>query len=486
MQRSSGILLHISSLPNKYGFGCFSKEAYDFVDFLHETNQKFWQVLPINPTNDSGSPFQCYSVFAGNICFIDLTEYLTEQELIKLGVKKLKKLNFNKIYEQRVNALKYIFKRDFKKTNLTKFVEENKFWLTDFAIFMALKEDYKTSFYNFPEKYKNYDKIAIEKYELKNQNKINFYIFTQYLFFNQWERLKKYAQRKDIKIIGDIAFYPASDSSDVWANRKEFCFDDNGNPLAVGGVPPDYFSEDGQLWGNPIYNVEYMKKNKYKWWIKRFKHAYKFFDVARLDHFRGFESFWACPVKAQNAKVGKWIKGLGKPFFNELFKHKNIPQFIAEDLGIITEKVKKLIEKTGLPGMKVFQFAFDGNKKNNYFPHNYINNCVAYLGTHDNNTFIGFLKELDDETLTKVKLYLGKEENSTFEELTDIAISFLMNSRAEVVILTIQDLLYLDENYRMNTPGTVENNWSFVLNKNFLSKELIHRLKQITFIANRN
>ncbi len=486
MQRSSGILLHISSLPNKFGFGCFSKEAYDFVDFLHDTNQKFWQVLPINPTNDSGSPFQCYSVFAGNICFIDLTEYLTEKELIKLDVKKLKKLDFNKIYEQRFNALKYIYKRDFKDTNLTKFIEENKFWLIDFAVFMALKEDYKTSFYNFPEKYKNYDKTAIEKYKLKNKNKINFYIFTQYLFFNQWERLKKYAQKKGIKIIGDIAFYPASDSCDVWANKKEFCFDDAGNPLAVGGVPPDYFSKDGQLWGNPIYNVENMKKNKYKWWVKRFKHAYKFFDVARLDHFRGFESFWACPVKAQNAKVGKWIKGLGKPFFDVLFKYKNIPQFIAEDLGIITEKVNTLINKTGLPGMKVFQFAFDGNKKNSYFPHNYINNCVAYLGTHDNNTFVGFLKELDNQTLTKVKQYLGKEENATFEELTDMAISFLMNSRADVVIFTIQDLLYLDEKFRMNTPGTIQNNWGFMLNKNYLSKELTQRLKRITFIANRN
>ena len=486
MQRGSGILLHISSLPDKYGFGCFSKEAYDFIDFLSDTNQKYWQVLPLNPTNESGSPFQCYSVFAGNICFIDLTQFLTENELASLGMKVCKKINFSKIYNQRYKALKYIFNRDFDEKKVGKFVKENSFWLNDFALFMTLKEDYKCSFYNFPKEYRDYNKTALEQYKIKNKDRINFYYFTQYLFFEQWSKLKKYATNKGIKIIGDIAFYPSSDSSDVWANRQEFCFDKKGNPTQVGGVPPDYFSQNGQLWGNPIYNVKHMQGNNYKWWIKRFKFCYKFFDIARLDHFRGFESFWACPVEAENAKVGSWIKGLGKPFFDELNKHKDIPEFIAEDLGIITEDVKNLIKETNLPGMKVFQFAFDGNKKNSYFPHNYNENCVAYLGTHDNNTFIGFLKEVSDKTLRDIKNYLCCVETSTYEEILDMALSIVMNSRANVVLLSIQDLLYLDERFRMNTPGTIENNWNFVLNKNYKTDKFIERLKNLTIQANRN
>lgn len=486
MERGSGILLHISSLPNKYGFGCFSKEAYDFIDFLSTTHQKYWQVLPLNPTNETGSPFQCYSVFAGNVCFIDLTKYLTKDELKFLGVKALKKVNFSSIYNQRIKALKYIYDRDFNEERVKKFVKDNNFWLIDFAVFMTLKEDYKCSFYEFPKKYKDYEKKAIDEYKKDNKDRINFYIFTQFLFFEQWKSLKDYATKKGIKIIGDIAFYPSSDSSDVWANRKEFCFDNLGNPTAVGGVPPDYFSADGQLWGNPIYNIKNMQQNGYKWWIQRFKFTYKFFDFARLDHFRGFESFWACEPNAINAKVGRWIKGPGKVFFDKLKEIRAIPKLIAEDLGIITEDVKKLIDQTNFPGMKVFQFAFDGNKKNNYFPHNYIDNCVAYLGTHDNNTFIGFLKEVEDKTLRDIKFYLSCKESSTYEEITDMAFSVIMNSKSKIVILSMQDLLYFDERFRMNTPGKVGDNWGFRLNKNYLTKDFVKRLKNLTILANRN
>ncbi len=486
MQRASGVMLHITSLPNKYGFGCFSKEAYEFVDFLAASGQKYWQVLPFNPTNDSGSPFQSFSVFAGNPCFIDLTQFLNEEELLKIGIKKTTARNFKKEAELKLKALKVIFKRDFKPEIVEDFCRQNNYWLKDYAIFMALKDFFKGKELDvFPDEFRNYDKKAIKEFSLSHEEEINFYIFVQYLFMQQWSKLKSYANDKGIEIIGDIAFYPAGDSSDVWANREEFCFDKKNNPTGVAGVPPDYFSEDGQLWGNPIYNAKQMKENNFTWWVKRFQQANKYYDVVRIDHFRGFESFWVCDPKGTTAKTGKWVKGFGYELFEELKKHR-MPKFIAEDLGVITPKVKALMDKFDLPGMKVFQFAFDGNHKNPYFPHNYDENCVAYLGTHDNNTFVGFLKECSPEILSQIKNYLTLPEESTYEKITDTIIAVMLNSRANTVILSMQDLLYLDERYRMNIPGTPEDNWKFILPKNYRKKELEKNLLALTISASRS
>ena len=485
MKRACGIFLHISSLPNKYGFGCFSKEAYEFVDFLKKSGQKYWQVLPFNPTNESGSPFQSFSVFAGNPCFIDLTEFLSEKELTKLGFKQTKKIDFDDVLKLRLAALKVVFKKYFVQEEVDAFSKKNSYWLEDYATFMALKDKYNgVEYLAFPEALKNYDLEAVENFKIKNKKQIEFYKFVQYIFMQQWGRLKKYANDNGIEIIGDIAFYPASDSSDVWANREEFCFDKNGNQKGVAGVPPDYFSEDGQLWGNPIYNKEKMIENKFVWWVKRFEQSNKFYDVVRIDHFRGFEAYWVCDAKAETAKNGKWVKGFGYELFEELKKHK-MPEFIAEDLGIITPKVKALMDKFGLPGMKVFQFAFDGNYKNPYFPHNYLENCVAYIGTHDNNTLIGFLKEISPDTLQQIKDYLSLPENSTYEQISDTLFAIMLNSRANTVIFTMQDLLYLDERYRMNIPGTPEDNWKFVLPKNSLKDSLAKTLLNLTIAANR-
>lgn len=485
MKRASGVMMHISCLPNKYGFGCFSKEAYEFVDFLKASGQHYWQVLPFNPTNESGSPFQCYSVFAGNPSFIDLTEFLTDEEIVSLGIKKEEDVDFEKINSSRLLALKKIYDKHKNQDEIDAFRTKHKFWIEDYATFTVIKDELGGIPYTeFPTELKQHNAKALEEYRLKNKDKIEFYVFVQMIFFRQWEKLRKYANDNGIKIIGDMAFYPASDSADVWANRESFCFDENGDPTGVAGVPPDYFSEDGQLWGNPLYNVEYLKKNNYRWWIKRFEQAYKFYDMVRLDHFRGFESFWFVPYGAETAKGGKWVKGLGYPLFQAL-KDKKVPEFLVEDLGIITPAVEKLIQKTGFPNMKVFQFAFDGNPKNNYFPHNYPKNCVAYIGTHDNNTYVGFLKEQKPEVFNQVRSFVGQGEDATIEDIVDATTLIMLNSLADLVVLTIQDLCYLDENYRMNTPGTVKNNWNFRLDKELLTPELTKRLLTLTINSNR-
>ena len=485
MKRARGVMMHISCLPNKYGFGCFSKEAYEFVDFLKASGQHYWQVLPFNPTNESGSPFQCYSVFAGNPSFIDLTEFLTDEEIVSLGIKKEEDVDFEKINSSRLLALKKIYDKHKNQDEIDAFRTKHKFWIEDYATFTVIKDELGGIPYTeFPTELKQHNAKALEEYRLKNKDKIEFYVFVQMIFFRQWEKLRKYANDNGIKIIGDMAFYPASDSADVWANRESFCFDENGDPTGVAGVPPDYFSEDGQLWGNPLYNVEYLKKNNYRWWIKRFEQAYKFYDMVRLDHFRGFESFWFVPYGAETAKGGKWVKGLGYPLFQAL-KDKKVPEFLVEDLGIITPAVEKLIQKTGFPNMKVFQFAFDGNPKNNYFPHNYPKNCVAYIGTHDNNTYVGFLKEQKPEVFNQVRSFVGQGEDATIEDIVDATTLIMLNSLADLVILTIQDLCYLDENYRMNTPGTVKNNWNFRLDKELLTPELTKRLLTLTINSNR-
>jgi len=486
MTRASGILLHITSLPNKYGLGCFSKEAYDFVDFLSATCQKYWQVLPINPTNDSLSPFQSPAVFAGSIKLIDVTQYLTQKELESLNIKPTKSKNSKTIHNQKIKALKYIFDRDFNKTDMSSFVKQNDFWLKDYAMFMALKDEYKgVDFRLFPKGLNTHEKQALEKFCSTHKKQIDFYTFVQFLFFTQWEKLKNYANNKGIKIIGDLSFYPANDSCDMWANSKEFCLDDSGNPTGIAGVPPDYFSKDGQLWGNAVYNIKNMQDNNFSWWVKRLKSSLKLFDLVRLDHFRGYESFWCCLPQSKTAKEGKWVKSFGVKLFDNL-NQKSTPHFIAEDLGVITPEVEKLKQKLNFPGMKVFQFAFDGDEKNKYFPHNYENNCVAYLGTHDNNTFVGFLKEVPPNTLNQIKEYLGLDIHATYEEITNMALTVVSNSNADTTIFTMQDLMLLDESYRMNTPGTIKNNWLFTLPKNYKTNELIKKIKTLTIIAKRN
>ena len=305
------------------------------------------------------------------------------------------------------------------------------------------------------------------------------------MFFSQWQKLKDYAKNSGIQIIGDLAFYPSVDSCDVWANKEEFCVDEKFIPTKLGGVPPDFFSLDGQNWGNPVYNVEKMAQNNFKWWKNRFEQTKKFFDIVRLDHFRGFEAFYKIDAKTQDAKNGKWQKSFGKALFDSLNKNK-VPEFIAEDLGIITKEVTTLMNQIKIPGMRVFQFAFDGNEKNAYFPHNYTSDCVCYLGTHDNNTFVGFLKEIPSNVLQQIKDYLRLPLEATYEQITKESAKLLACSKANLCILNIQDLLCLDEKSRMNIPGVPMGNWKFRINKKYLKKTLSQQIKELVILSGRN
>ena len=488
MQRALGIMLHISSLPNKFGFGAFSKEAFSFVDFLKASNVKYWQVLPLNPIMKSGSPFQSYSVFAGNSCFIDFEQLLSLQELKNCGFKNLANIDFEKIYLTRKAALKLCFKKYFKSTqkDYINFCKNNKFWLEDYATFMTIKEVFcDVALQQFPKMLRERKKTELAKFKKDHKHIVDFYKYEQFLFFTQWQKLKDYAKQNDIQIIGDLAFYPSTDSCDVWANKNEFCVDSNFVPTKIGGVPPDFFSQEGQVWGNPVYNIQNMKQNKFEWWKKRFEQTKNFFDVVRLDHFRGFEAFYQIDAKTQDAKNGVWQKSFGKELFDNLDKQK-VPQFIAEDLGIITQDVLNLMKQIKVPGMKVFQFAFDGNEKNPYFPHNYIDDCACYLGTHDNNTFVGFLKEVPANVLQQIKDYLRLPLESTYEQITKECTKLLVCSKANLCVLTMQDLLYLDEKSRMNIPGVAMGNWKFKINKNQLTKSLSNYIKELVILSGRN
>jgi len=485
MQRALGIMLHISSLPNKYGYGAFSEEAFCFVDFLKKSGVKYWQVLPLNPIMQSGSPFQSHSVFAGNSCFIDFEQFLSKEQLKKCGFKNSKKMNFKQICKSRQQALKIVFKMCFDEQKIKDFCLKNSFWLEDYATFMAIKDVFDgIAVQDFKDELKHRDKIKLEKFKQKYKKVVDFYKFEQFLFFSQWQKLKDYANKNGVQIIGDLAFYPSTDSCDVWANADEFFVDENLKPKMIGGVPPDYFSINGQVWGNPVYDIQKMKSNNYKWWQLRLEQTKQFFDVVRLDHFRGFESFYQIDATTQDAKTGTWQKSFGESLFKSLNKNKT-PLFIAEDLGIITNEVTDLMKSCNIPGMRVFQFAFDGNEKNMYFPHNYIGNCVCYLGTHDNNTFVGFLKEISPQVLQTLKNYLRLPEEATYEQITKQSIHMLACSKADLCVLCMQDLLFLDEKSRMNIPGTAQGNWGYKLSQKDLSADLQNYIKKITIISDR-
>ena len=414
MQRGCGILLHISSLPESSGEGCFPHDCYDFIDFLSSAKVRYWQVLPLGPTDYFGSPYAPASVFAGNIDFINKN-----------------------------NVLEKLYKTA-DKTKLKIFLSDNREWLDAYADFMVKAE-------------------GGEK---------DFYIFSQMMFFDEWAKIRNYANGKSIQIIGDLPFYPAQDSADVYANKNLFDLDYSA------GVPPDYFNEDGQLWGNPVYNFKSMSRNKYKWWISRINHAMQMYDIIRIDHFRAFDSYYKIPVGAKNAKTGVWQKGPGMKFFNELSAIVPRVTIVLEDLGEITKSVETLRDATGYPGMRVMQFGFDGDTSNMHLPVNYPQNCVAYIGTHDNDTFIGFLKSADKKTKGAVTEYLSSV-NLSKEDTTRLAIEDILQSRADVVVLCMQDLLFESSVSRMNTPGTTEGNWQYKIKSADLTPELKKYLRML-------
>ncbi|QQK07180.1 4-alpha-glucanotransferase [Miniphocaeibacter halophilus] len=488
--RESGIIMHITSLPSKYGIGTFGKAAYDFVDFLKDANQKYWQVLPLGPTTYGDSPYQSYSSFAGNPYFIDfdilkdigLLE-LEDYENVNFGHNE-EEVDYSLIYNNKMDVLRKAFNRARKLNwDYSEFLEENKEWIYDYALFMALKEYFNgVSWINWDNDIKLREEKAVEHYREKLSKEMEFHYFLQLNFFKQYEELKKYANDNGIKIIGDLPIYVAPDSCDIWVDYRYFKVDENHEPITVGGCPPDDFTEDGQLWGNPVYNWKALRDDGYKWWIKRMKINMKLFDKIRIDHFRGFESFWEIPSDHETAKNGKWTKGPAEEFFGKLKEEIPNLDVIAEDLGYMTKEVTALREYTGFPGMKILQFAFSPYDESDYLPHNVERNWVMYTGTHDNETLTSWLENSPKETIDYAVDYLklNKEEGYEWGLIRGV-----WSSVANLAIAQMQDFLCLGEFSRMNKPGTL-GNWKWRVKSNMLTKDLADKIAGLTKLYSRN
>jgi 4-alpha-glucanotransferase len=495
MTRASGILLPVFSIPSKYGIGCFSKEAYTFIDQLNQAGQKYWQLLPLGPTSYGDSPYQSFSTFAGNPYFIDLErlilEGLLEQEecdIIEFGYDD-RYIDYGQIYQERKDILWKAFKRSKVEVedNYKTFVQENKEWLPDYALFMAVKSQFgDRSWIEWDEDIRTREGLAIEKYKELLQEEIAYYYFVQYKFKEQWLELKSYANEKGIQIIGDIPIYVALDSADTWTRPELFQMDKNRMPTAQAGCPPDGFSATGQLWGNPLYNWEYHKETDYEWWCNRVAYHQRLYDVVRIDHFRGLDEYYSIPWGALTAEIGEWRRGPGYDIFKVLSKKLGTLNVIAEDLGFLTEGVFKLLADTKYPGMKVLQFAFDSRESGDYLPHNYIHNCIVYTGTHDNDTTKSWYQSIRDEEREYILEYLGRKDTEvTDNEITWRLISMAQSSVAKLCVIPVQDYLGLGAEGRINTPSTLGGNWTWRLRDGEIMEELIKQIRQMTQLYGR-
>ncbi len=485
--RSSGILMPIASLPGKYGIGTLGQASYDFVDMLVKAGQSYWQILPLGPTSYGDSPYQSFSTYAGNPYFIDLEVLIEEGLLTKAECDKYdfgqkdEKIDYGKIYQSRFAVLKLAFERSnfAKDKDYIKYCKDNEFWLDNYALYMAVKNSYDgVSYIEWDDSIRKRDKTAVAQYTAKYAHEIEFYKFIQYQFTKQWMKLKHYANSKGIKIIGDIPIYVAFDSADTWANPELFQIDEEGYPKAVAGCPPDAFSPTGQLWGNPLYDWDYHKKQGYCWWIMRMRHCFKLYDVVRVDHFRAFDAYYSIPSKDKTAENGKWKKGPGFALFKAIKEELGDVDIIAEDLGFMTPSVIKLVKRTGYPGMKVLQFAFDAEGDSDYLPHNCIKNSVMYTGTHDNDTCVGWYKGISAEDRQKA---LGYINSTGFESDADIAKAFVklaLGSVSDLCIIPMQDYLGLDCEARINRPSTIGSNWQWRMKKNAFTDNLAKNIRK--------
>lgn len=489
--RASGILLPVFSLPSDYGIGTLGKEAYRFIDFLERSGQKYWQVLPMGPTSYGDSPYQSFSTFAGNPYFIDL-DMLNEQGLLEKS--DYENVDFGSdaviidyavIFENRFKVLRKAFENRAKlhEGDIEAFREKNAMWIEDYALYMAVKYSFSLrSWQEWDDDIRLREPSALKKYREELADDIEFWVFIQYLFSVQWKALRKYAKSKGIKIIGDVPIYVAEDSADAWANPSLFQFDDNLRPTAVAGCPPDCFSEDGQLWGNPLYRWEVHKETGYAWWISRMKAAAELFDVIRIDHFRGLESYYSIPYGMENARIGEWVKGPGIDFVRTIKKEVRGVGIIAEDLGFLTPEVEKLLKQSGFPGMKILEFAFDHKGDSNYLPHNYEKNCVVYTGTHDNETLAGWLDGISrkDRKFIKDYLNISRKEGFCFG-----IIRGAWASCADLAVAQMQDFLELDNSARINEPSTLGKNWQWRLEKGVLTDGLADKINSLTKLYRR-
>ena len=539
-KRKSGILLHITSLPSKYGIGDLGEKAYEFVDFLKKSNQKIWQILPLGHTSFGDSPYQSFSTFANNPLLISIDclikdNLITEKEVGEIPNFDETKVDYGKVIDFKYSVYRKAYEK-FKKEKNKKiisdydnFCKSNEFWLDDYCLFVSLKNHfikerkntwetseykaykkanekimnentindcfYGASWNSWPEDIATRKKVAIDKWSRKLKNEINFYKFLQYKFYEQWKKLKNYVTANDIEIIGDIPIFVAVDSADTWANPELFRLDSKGYPVEVAGVPPDYFSETGQLWGNPLYDWEYHKNTNYNWWAKRIKNMLNLVDVVRIDHFRAFDSYWSIPYGEKTAIKGEWKKGPGVKFFRSieetLLKElsskttnkdyiKGLP-IIAEDLGDLNPEVLELRDELGFVGMKILQFGFSG-PDNDYLPYNYTTtNCIVYTGTHDNDTTIGWYEKESEETKDFVRRLL----NVSGEDIAWDLIRYAFSTVSDIAIIPMQDVLCLGSDARMNTPGIAGGNWQFRFKDGSLSDEKADGLAYLTKLYNR-
>lgn len=494
MNRSAGVLLAVSSLPSKHGIGCFDESAYKFVDKLKAAGQTYWQILPLCPTSYGDSPYQSFSTFAGNPYFISLDElikdgFLTEDECNADMGNNPESVDYYKLYNTRFALLRKAFERSSvtASEDFAKFCRDNK-WLNDYALFMALKDKFGgAAFSEWTDDIRLRAPEAMERFSAEIEGDAEFYKFLQYLFCKQWNALKKYANDNGIKIIGDIPIYVAADSADVWAAPELFQLDENGIPTAVAGCPPDGFAADGQLWGNPLYDWKRHKETGYKWWISRMEHCFKLYDVVRIDHFRGFDEYYSIPYGEKTAKNGYWEKGPGLELFKAVENALGRKEVIAEDLGFVTDSVKQLVRDCGFPNMKVLEFAFDSRdtgSRNDYLPHNYSENCVAYTGTHDNQTITSWFDTISDKERKTAREYLC-DKYTPNDKLYKMFIALIMRSRANLCVIPMQDWLGLDDKNRMNTPSTVGENWKWRMKADDMSEELCAEMRTMAEIYGR-
>ena len=482
--RTSGILMHISSLPSKYGIGTMGREAKRFVNFLAEAGQAYWQILPINPTSYGDSPYQSFSSFAGNPYFIDLEllckdGLLTQEECESYfwGDKETE-VDFGVLYENRYALLKKAYERflECKPKSYGVFCNKEKGWLDDYALFMALKDaNNGAAWQEWKREWKFRQKESMDAARLKYASEIDFYKMLQYLFFKQWRALKAYANKKGISIIGDVPIYVAGDSADVWANGAQFYLDEDLNPIEVAGCPPDAFSEDGQLWGNPLFRWDVMKADGYQWWTRRISAMSRLYDVVRIDHFRGFDSYYAIPAQDTTAKNGSWKDGPGMDLFQTVEAKLGKLDIIVEDLGFLTPSVLKLVKDSGFPGMKVLQFAFDPREESDYLPHNYQSHSVVYTGTHDNDTVMGWMRTAPKDSVKFAKKYL----NLTHKEGYNWGMMRgAWASVSDLAVVPMQDILGLSNEARMNTPSTLGENWKWRMKRRQITKKLAAKVRK--------
>lgn len=494
-ERSSGILFHPTSLPGKYGIGTLGKEAYAFIDFLKKSRQKLWQIFPLGPTGYGDSPYQSFSSFAGNPYLIDFdllieAHLLSEEDLrdVFFGDNE-EYIDYGAVYNQKYPLLRKAYE-NFKSSdnhemreNLEHFKRENASWLNDYSLYISLKNHFNGLPWNeWAHDIKNREHGAMEHYRNELADDIEYHNFIQFLFFKQWGDVKRYANENGIKIIGDIPIFVAADSSDAWANPEIFLFDEERKPVKVAGVPPDYFSATGQLWGNPLYNWQKLKETNYNWWVERVRANLSTCDIIRIDHFRGFEAYWAVPYGDDTAINGQWEPGPGIDLFNAIKSQLGELPIIAEDLGLMTQGVIDLREATGFPGMKILGFAFDSGEENDYLPHTYTKNCVVYTGTHDNDTLIGWFQKAKEEDRQFARDYLNSRSD---DEIHWDAIRGAWSSVASMAISPVQDFLGLGSEARINTPGVAAGNWQWRLRHGVLTDELAERIAKLTRVYSR-